>query len=151
MRKPLLSILLIFFAINTFAQNTVTHYIKFFHVGEKILPVHTLNISYIDGYVPRDTDEVILDTLRSVSILTDEATYNSILAYIQKTNFHFSKTPGQLSFGTFKILGEGKYYYLPDLSCTDYFKKLVVYLKKKKSDPQAIQGIIDNYPWIFNP
>ena len=151
MRNTSLFILSLFFAINTFAQKKVTHYIKFFHVGEKILPVHTLNISYIDGNVPRDTDEVILDTLHSVSILTDEATYNSILAYIQKANFHFSKTPGQLSFGTFKIFGEGRCYYLPDLSCTDYFKKLIVYLRKKKSDPQAIQGIIDNYPWIFNP
>ena len=151
MRKPFLFIPILFFAINAFAQNRVSHYIKFFHVGEKILPVHTLNITYIDGNVPRDTDEVILDTLHSVSVLTDEATYNSILTYIQKTNFHFSKTPGQLLFGTFKIFGEGKYYYLPDLSCTDYFKKLVVYLRKRKSDLQAIQGIIDNYPWIFNP
>lgn len=144
-------IIILFLAIGGRGQNTVTHYIKFFHVGEKILPVHTLNISYVDGDVPRDSDEVILDTLHSVSILTDEATYNSILEYIKKTNFHFSKSPGALSFGTFKIVGDGKYYYLPDLSCTDYFKKLVVYLKKKKSDPQAIQGIIDNYPWIFNP
>jgi len=56
-----------------------------------------------------------------------------------------------LSFGTFKIIIDGKYYYLPGLSCTAYFKNMVIDLKKRKGDQQVIQAIIDNYPWIFNP
>ena len=151
MRKPLLLIIILFLTLDGYGQNTVSHYIKFFHVGEKIMPVHTLNISYQDGDVPKDTAEVLLDTLRSKLIVTDEATYNTILYYIKNTDFHFGKNPGVLSFGTFKITEEGKYYYLPDFSCTAFFKNMVLYLKKKKSDPQAIQAITDNYPWIFNP
>jgi len=73
------------------------------------------------------------------------------LSYIKTANFKLGTSAGRLYFGTFKVIAEGKYFYLPGNSVTAYFKKLVTYLKKKKSDPELIQAIVDNYPWIFNP
>jgi hypothetical protein len=151
MRNPFLIIIILFSALNSYGQNSGIHYIKFLHVGEKILPVHTLNISYQDGEVPKDKDEILLDTMAVRSIMTNEESFKNMLNYINKTTFQLGRSPGILSFGTFKIIVDGKYYYLPGLSCTAYFKNLVSVLKKKKSDPKAIQGIVDNYPCVFNP
>jgi hypothetical protein len=151
MRKPLLLITILFSALISYGQNTGLHYIKFWHVGEKIMSVHTLNISFQDGDIPKDSDQILLDTLNNRYIVTDKETYSIISKYLNKTNIQLARDPGILSFGTFKIIEDGNYYYLPGLSCTSYFKNLVQYLKKKKRDPQVTQAIIENYPWIFNP
>ena len=151
MRAPFLITSILFLALITHGQTPALHYIKFFHIGENLLPVHTLNISFEDGEVPKDSDEVVIDTLPAKSIVTDEKSYNDVLTYVKKTNFQIGKDAGKLYFGTFKIITAEKYYYLPGNSVTAYFKKLVLYLKKNKSDPNVIQAIIDNYPWIFNP
>jgi len=151
MRNPILSIIILLLALNSYGQNAGMHYIKFWHVGEQILPVHTIYIRYQDGVAPLDKDEVVLDSLPDKAILTDEGSFKIISRYIGKNNFQLASDPGMLSFGTFKIIIDGKYYYLPGLSCTAYFKNMVIDLKKRKGDQQVIQAIIDNYPWIFNP
>jgi len=151
MVKQLLSITLILLTFSVRAQTADQHYIKFLHVGEKILPVHTLNISFGDADVPRDSLEIINDTLQVISYVTNEKSFRIIADYIHDANFHLSGSPGKLEFGTFKIIRDGKYYYLPDVSVTRYFKKMVKYLKKNNSDPLLISAIVDNYPWIFNP
>ncbi len=151
MRTPLLLVIVFFCAMNSYGQNTTLHYIKFFHIGENLVPVPTLNISFEDGEVPKDSDERVIDTLPAKSIVTDERSYNNVLSYIKKTNFQIGKDAGKLYFGTFKIIAAENYYYLPGNSVTVYFKNMARYLKKNKSDPQLIQAIIDNYPWIFNP
>jgi len=151
MRTPFLITAILFLALIAHGQTPTPHYIKFFHIGENLVPVHTLNISFEDGEVPKDSDERVIDTLPPKSIVTDERSYNNVLTYVKKTNFQIGKDAGKLYFGTFKIIAAEKYYYLPGSSVTAYFKKMVLYLKKNKSDPQLIQAIIDNYPWIFNP
>lgn len=151
MKNRLLLIVLLFITLNGFGQDKAVHFIKFLHVGEKIQPVYTLNISYQNGEIPKDSAEIVSDTSHVVSILTDVTTFNTIANYIKEANFHLSPNPGKLYFGTFKIMVDGSRYYLPDLSCTAYFKKLVKVLKKAGNDPEAIKQIVDNYPWIFNP
>ncbi|BAU53603.1 hypothetical protein [Mucilaginibacter gotjawali] len=151
MIKQLLLITLVFLTLNVHGQTTDQHYIKFLHVGERILPVHTLNISTGTGEVPRDSVEIINDTLQVISYVTDEKSFNILADYIHDAHFHLSSRPGRLEFGTFKVIKDGKYYYLPDVSATDYFKKMIRLLKKKDTDPMLINAIIDNYQWIFNP
>ncbi|MFI5138168.1 MAG: hypothetical protein ACHQIM_10090 [Sphingobacteriales bacterium] len=151
MRNPILSITMLLLTLNSYGQNTGIHYIKFWHVGEQLLPVHTLSISYQDSIIPINKDEAVLDSLPKISVVTDEGSFKIISGYIGKNNFRLAGDPGVLSFGTFKIIIDGKYYYLPGLSCTAYFKNMVHDLKKRKGDQQVIQAIIDNYPWIFNP
>jgi len=151
MRNPLLLIVVLFISISVYGQGPRPHYIKFLHVGEKIQPVNTINISYQDIVIPRDSIERVIDSLPAKSIITDQESYNAVLSYINRTTFKMGKSAGQLYFGTFKITDEGKYFYLPGNSVTAYFKNMVLYLKKKKSDPHLISAIVDNYPWIFNP
>jgi hypothetical protein len=151
MRKAFFLITALFLAIATTYGQTATHYVKFFHVGEKVMPVNTLNITYQDGDVPRDPAQKVIDTLKSRQITTDERTYDILLSYVKHSNYKLGTSPGKLNFGTFKIIFEGSRYYVPGRSCTAYFKDMVAYLKKRKCDPEAIQGITDNYPWIFNP
>jgi hypothetical protein len=152
MRNPLLIVLLLL-ASNGFGQSSGQHFIKFFHVGQQIQPVYTLNISPSNAGVPKDPDERVIDTLPAKSIVTDEKSYNNILSYIKHTNFRLGtkESAGKLYFGTFKVIYEGKYFYLPGNSVTKYFKDMVTYLKKKESDPNLTREIVDNYPWIFNP
>ena len=151
MRKWFLLIIIVFLTFRVHAQNIVIHYIKFLHVGEKILPVHTLNISYEQGIIPTDSTEVINDTLRVINVVTDEPSYKTLVDYLKNTNFKFSKHPGKLEFGTFKIIRDGRYFYLPDFSSPQYFKNMVKYLEKKKADPALVTSIVVNYPWIYNP
>jgi hypothetical protein len=151
MIKQLLLITIVFLTLSVHGQTTDQHYIKFLHVGEQILPVHTLNISFGTGDVPRDSIEIINDTLQVISYVTDEKSFKAIADYVSDANFHLTGKPGRLEFGTFKIIRDGKYYYLPDVSVTGYFKKMIRVLKKKNSDPMLISTIVDNYPWIFNP
>jgi len=151
MIKKLLLIPILFLTLIARGQNADQHYIKFLHVGERILPVHTLNISFGYDDVPRDSVEIINDTLRVVSIVTDSVSYNTISDYVHHAKFRLSKSAGKLEFGTFKIIRDGKYYYVPDVSCTDYFKKLVKRLQKSHADPLLIKAIMDNYTWIFTP
>ncbi|WP_295676067.1 hypothetical protein [uncultured Mucilaginibacter sp.] len=151
MIKQLLLIAFVFLTLSVHGQTTDPHYIKFLHVGERILNVHTLNISYGTGEVPRDSVEIINDTLQVISCVTDEKSFNTIADYIHDAKFHLSNKPGRLEFGTFKVIKDGRYFYLPDVSVTSYFKKMILFLKKKNSDPMLISAIVDNYPWIFNP
>lgn len=151
MIKQLLLITIVFLTLSVNGQTTDQHYIKFLHVGERILPVHTLNISIGTDVVPRDSVEIINDTLQVISYVTDKKSFNAIADYVHDAKFHLSNKPGRLEFGTFKVIKDGKYYYLPDVSVTGYFKKMIVFLKKKNSDPMLISAIVDNYPWIFNP
>jgi hypothetical protein len=151
MRNPLLLVIILFFSLNGYGQNTRLHYIKFIHVGEKLLPVHTLTVSFEDGDIPKDSVEVLLDTLSVNNVTTDEDAFYTLLHYVKSANFQLGKAAGILDFGTFKIIHDGTYFYLPGNSVTRYFKKMVLLLKRKKSDPRLIQAIIDNYPWIFNP
>jgi len=151
MIKQLLLITLVFITLAVHGQTTDQHYIKFLHVGERILPVHTLNISFETGEIPTDSIEIINDTLQVISYVTDEKSFNTISEYLHDANFRLSSRPGRLEFGTFKIIRDGRYYYLPDASVTGYFKNLIRFLKKKNCDPILIKTIIDNYPWIFNP
>jgi hypothetical protein len=153
MRNPFLFIALLVISLNSFGQKSEQRFIKFFHVGEQIQPVYTLNISYSNAGVPKDPDERVLDTLPAKSIVTDEKSYDAVLSYIKHTNFKLgpSENAGKLYFGTFKVIYEGRYFYLPGNSVTKYFKDMVAYLKKKKTDPNLTQEIVDNYPWIFNP
>jgi hypothetical protein len=151
MRKCLLLITVLFLTLNSYGQNSTIHYIKFLHVGEKIQPVYNLSITYQDENIPRDSVEALTDTSHAKSLITDKKSFNVVFNYIKKTNFKFGRSPGKLNFGTFKVIEDGKYYYLSDYSCTDYFKNLVLDLKRKKSDPEVIRAIVENYPWIFNP
>lgn|GEM_PF-2038296 len=134
------------------AQDNSFHYIKLLHVGEHIMPVRTLNISTGDGHIRQDSAEMLNDTLRAVFISTDEKSYKALSYYLYDANFKIRPMyNGKVEFGTFKIIEDGKRYYVPDVSVTKYFKKMVDYLKKKKADPLLVQAIIDNYPWVFNP
>jgi hypothetical protein len=151
MIKKLLLITLVFFSLRVSAQTKNQPYIKFLHVGERILPVHTLNIVFSPGDVPTDPIEIINDTLEVISYVTDERSFNNVAEYIHKANFHLSSNPGKLEFGTFKVIRDGTYYYLPDESVTKYFKNMIRFLKNKEADPTLIKTIINNYPWIFNP
>ncbi len=152
MRNPFLLAILLVITISAAGQTTVSHYVKFFHVGQKVLPVYTLNVCYEQGDIPRDSIEATLDTLKPKTIVTDKATYDALADYVKNAHFHLSKKDaGILNFGTFRITQDGQHYYVPDKSCTDYFKNMITYLRKKKGDKDTIQGIIDNYQWIFNP
>jgi len=151
MGKSAFFIFLFFVSSHAFGQNAEFHYVKFIHVGEQLLPVHALNVSCGNGDVPSDSAELVNDTLQSVSIVTDKDSYESLQSYLKYTDYKLAKDPGALGFGTFKMISDNNRYYIPGPSVTPYFKKMVKYLKKKKADPQLIQTIIDNYPWIFNP
>ncbi len=150
MKKPLLFIAVILLTINVYAQNNGLHYIKIMHIGEQIMPVHPLNISFGDGTVPRDSAEMINDTLQVISVVTDEKSFEAVNYYLDHANFRL-KPSARLDFGTFKIITDEKRFYLPDISVTPFFKKMITYLKNKQADPQLVSAIIDNYPWIFNP
>ena len=151
MRKSTFFIFLFFVSIHAFGQKTDFHYVKFVHVGEQLLPVHALNVSYGEGDVPSDSAELVNDTLPVISIVTDKESYEYLQIYLKYTDYKLAKDPGALGFGTFKMISDNNRYYIPGPSVTPYFRKMVKYLKKKKADPQLIQTIIDNYPWIFNP
>ncbi len=151
MRKLLLLIGFVFFAINGYSQDIGLHYIKFLHIGEKLVPVRTLSVSYLSGDIQRDSTEMAIDSLPVKAVVTDEASYRDLLHYIKKANFKIGGRHGKLEFGTFKITDEGQYFFLPDFSVTAYFKNMILYLRKKNSDPQLIDAIINNYSWIFNP
>ena len=151
MRKPAFFVFLFFVSTHIFGQNTEFHYVKFVHVGEQLLPVHALSVSYGDGNVPSDSAELVNDTLQAISIVTDKESYEYLQVYLKYTDYKLAKDPGALGFGTFKMISDNNRYYIPGPSVTPYFRKMVKYLKKKKADPQLIQTIIDNYPWIFNP
>jgi len=139
-------------AINARAQGSEFHYIKLLQVGEHIMQVRTLNISTGDGHIRQDSAEMLNDTLKAVFVSTDEKSYKALSYYLYDANFKIRPmSAGKVEFGTFKIIEDGKRYYVPDLSVTKYFKKMVEYLKKKKADPQLVQAILDNYPWVFNP
>jgi hypothetical protein len=150
MRKQILLIIILFLTLHSYGQTPELHYIKFLHVGEKVEPVYTLNISFQNGNIPKDKDEAVLDTLHIRSIVTDEKSYYTILSYIKKTNFKYFRTTPRLDFGTLKIIDDGKYFYLPSYNTAIYLKNLVVYLKRKKSDIQVINAITENYPLVFN-
>lgn len=143
--------MLFLFGAHSFAQSLVQHYIKFVHVGQRIESVRTLNITYEDGKVPRDTVEYLNDTLKSVNVLTDQQSFHALSRFLQKANYRLRRMSISLQFGTFKIICNGNRFYVPDISVTDYFQRMIDYLKKKKADPQLITAITDNYPWIFNP
>jgi hypothetical protein len=151
MKKTILFISAIVLAFTACAQNGTLHYIKFVQVGEQIMPVHPLNISIGGGTVPRDSVELINDTLRAVSIVTDERSFNELSEFITYANFKIRRTGHKVEFGTFKVIADGRRFYVPDVSATKFFKKMVKTLKDKKADPQLISTIIDNYPWVFNP
>ena len=152
MKKKLLLIALLFLAIHSYGQDqSALHYIKFFHIGEKIMPVHMLAITYQQGEVKKDSAEMVIDTLPMRPVVTDEKSYWLVSRYLKKAGFKLGKRAGKLEFGTFKIIEDGKYFFLPDYSVTDYFKKMVMYLKKSNADPALVHAIIDNYPWVFNP
>jgi hypothetical protein len=152
MRNFFLTLIAGLIAINTYAQDGSFHYIKLLHVGEHIMPVRTLNILTGDGRVGQDSVEVLNDTLRAVFVTTDAKSFKTLSDYLYESNFKIrSMSGGKVEFGTFKIIEDHKRYYVPDISITKYFKKMVEYLKKKKADPQLVQAIIDNYPWVFNP
>src|SRR5580698_3007167 len=148
MRKPLLILTILFLAINTFGQTGSFHYIKFLHVGEQVMPVHPLNVIVGNGTAPTDPAEQLTDTAKTKSITTDEKSYGFLEDYIKDAGFKIVSTSGRLDFGTFKIIDDGARFYVPDVSVTDYLKKMIRYLKKKKADPQLIQAIWNNYPWI---
>ncbi|HZY38160.1 MAG TPA: hypothetical protein VFE53_16000 [Mucilaginibacter sp.] len=151
MRYFFLTLVAILFAAAAHAQDTSFHYIKLIHVGERIMSVRTLNISTGDGRIRQDSVEALNDTLKAVFYSTDAKSYKFLSDYVDDARFKIRPLSSKVEFGTFKIIADGKRYYVPDLSVTLYFKKMVVYLKKKKADPQLIQAIIDNYPWVFNP
>jgi hypothetical protein len=151
MRKMLPLFIATFMAFTALGQGAAFHYIKFLHVGERIMPVHTLNITSGDGVAPTDSTEIINDTLKVISVATDEASFKILDNYVKNANFRIVMNRGLLNFGTFKIIRDGNRFYLPDFSVTKYFKKMVATLKSKKADPALIQAIEDNYPWIFNP
>jgi hypothetical protein len=152
MKYLLLLLFAALFTVNAQAQNGEFHYIKLLHVGEHIMPVRTLNISVGDGHIRQDSAEMLNDTLKAVFVNTDEKSYKALSYYLYDANFKIRPmSAGKVEFGTFKIIEDGKRYYVPDVSVTKYFKKMVEYLKKKKADPQLVQAIIDNYQWVFNP
>jgi hypothetical protein len=72
-------------------------------------------------------------------------------SYLEHANFKLKRTGHKIEFGTFKIIADGKRFYLPDNSVTGFFKKMVRYLKEREADPQLVSAITDNYPWIFSP
>lgn len=133
------------------AQDTAFHYIKLVQVGEHIMPVRTLNISMGNGIIHQDSVEVLNDTLKAVFVSTDPKSYKALSYYLYGARFKIRPTGGKVEFGTFKIIEDGKRFYVPDISITPFLKKMVAYLKKKQADPQLVQAIIDNYPWVFNP
>jgi hypothetical protein len=141
MRKTALFVLVFFAAIHAYAQDTTFHYIKFLHVGERIMP----------GDVPLDSAELLNDTIPSVSIITDRQSYQTLRTFMKYSDYHLVRNPGMLEFGTLKMISDNNWYFIPGSSVSPYFKKMVKYLKKNKADPQLIQAIIDNYPWVFNP
>jgi len=144
-------LLLPFFAGAARAQDTTFHYIKLVHVGEHIVPVRTLNISVGNGIIHQDSVEALNDTLKAVFVSTDPKSYKTLSYYLYDARFKIRPARGVVEFGTFKIIEDGKRYYVPDVSITPYLKKMVAYLKKKHADPQLVQTIEDNYPWVFNP
>jgi hypothetical protein len=151
MRYFILVLFAAFLSLTVRAQDTGFHYIKLVHVGERIMPVRTLNISTGEGRIRQDSVEALNDTLKAVFVSTDPKSYKALSDYLYEANFKIRPARGKVEFGTFKIIEDGKRYYVPDLSATRYFLKMVKYLKKKKADPQLIQTITDNYPWVFNP
>ena len=152
MRFFLLTVIAAFLTINVYAQDGGFHYIKLLHVGEQIMPVHALNISTGDGSIRQDSVEALNDTLKAVFISTDQKSYKILSDYLYEANFKIrAVTTGKVEFGTFKIIEDGKRFYVPDVGVTKFFKQMVAFLKKKNADPQLIQTITDNYPWVFNP
>ena len=102
--------------------------------------------------VGQDSVEALNDTLKSVFISTDFKSYKILSSYLYEANFKIRPMlGGKVEFGTFKIIEDNKRYYVPDVSITKYLKKMIEYLNKKKADPQLVQAITDNYPWVFNP
>jgi len=151
MKKLVLFVIPLLVAIHVTAQsNAGLHYIKFLHVGEQIMPVHNLGISVGDGALPKDSAEMVNDSLQLISVVTDEKSFEAVNSYIEHADFKIKRS-SKLEFGTFKIIDDGKRFYLPGVSVTSYFKKMVKYLSKEKADPQLIAAITNNYPWIFNP
>ena len=151
MRKAAFLFFLTFVSIRAFAQDTTFHYIKFLHVGQQIMEVHPMYIVCGNGEVPLDSAELLNDTIKVTSIKTDWRSYNALRIYMKYSDYKIKREHDLLGFGTFKMINDNSRYYIPGPSVTIYFKKMVKYLKKKQADPQLIQGIIDNYPWVFNP
>jgi len=152
MKFFLLTVIAGILTVNVYAQDGSFHYIKFLHVGERIMPVRTLNISTGDGRIRQDSVEALNDTLKAVFISTDPKSYKTLSDYLYGVNFKIRPAAsGKVEFGTFKIIEDGKRFYVPDVSVTKFFKKMLEYLKKRNADPQLIQTITDNYPWVFNP
>lgn len=152
MRKYFFLLLLAVFTVCfANAQDTAFHYVKLVHVGEHIMPVRTLNISVGNGTIQQDSVEALNDTLQSVFVSTDIKSYKILSNYLDNARFRIKPAGGRIEFGTFKIIADGKRYYVPDISITPYLKKMIAYLKKKNADAQLVQSIIDNYPWVFNP
>lgn len=151
--KYLLSALFaVFLSAGSFAQDDGFHYVKLLQVGEHIMQVRTLNISTGEGKIRQDSVEVLNDTLKAVFVSTDAKSYQALSDYLYDANFKIRPmSRGKVEFGTFKIIEDGKRFYVPDVGVTKFFKKMVEYLKKKKADQQLVQSIIDNYPWVFNP
>jgi hypothetical protein len=151
MRNYLLLLAALFCTLTACGQNNSFHFIKFLHVGEQMMAVHTLNITTGEGAAPQDSIEQLNDTVKAISVTTDEKSYNAVSNYLKNADYRIVRTAGRLDFATFKIVNDGSRFYLPDISVTDYFKKMVKYLKKKNADPAMVKAIVDNYPWIFNP
>jgi hypothetical protein len=152
MRFFLLTVIAGFLTINVYAQDGSFHYIKLLQVGERIMSVRTLNISTGDGRIRQDSVEALNDTLKAIFVSTDQKSYKLLSDYLYGANFKIRPAiTGKVEFGTFKVVEDGKRFYVPDVSVTKFFKKMVAELKKKNADPQLIQAITDNYPWVFNP
>jgi hypothetical protein len=151
MRRTALFLLIIFASLHAFSQNNSFHYIKFLHVGERIMRVPALNISTGNGEVPIDSAEVLNDTIPSVSVVTDQKSYGYLRSFLKYSSYKLVKNPGVLEFGTLKVISDNNRYFISGSSAVGYFKKMIKYLKSKKADPGLIQAIINNYPWVFNP
>lgn len=152
MKYLLLVLSAILVSPSLFAQDNDFHYVKLLQVGEHIMQVRTLNISTGEGRIRQDSVEVLNDTLKAVFVSTDAKSYKALSDYLYDANFKIRPmSRGKVEFGTFKIIEDGKRFYVPDVGVTKFFKQMVEYLKKRKADPQLVQAITDNYPWVFNP
>ena len=152
MRYCVLVFFVCLFSFAAYGQDSDFHYIKLLQVGEHIMPVRTLNISTGNGVIRQDSVELLNDTVKAVFFRTDAKSYKMLSDYLYGINFKIRPiSSGKVEFGTFKVIEDGKRFYVPDLSVTKFFKKMVDYLKKRKADPQLVQAITDNYPWVFNP
>jgi hypothetical protein len=100
MSKRLFFIFFVAMASCARAQNTGLHYIKFVHVGEQILPVHPMNISFGEGAIPRDSVELLNDTLHPISVVTDYKSFAAMSSYLEHANFKLKRTGHKIEFGT---------------------------------------------------